>query len=197
MLNVIGRLTRCVVPSAEYPIAKDVCDGGKGEDGQEDQISAPLSHDKHVVGGHDGSGTDELGYPKLEPIQHLRKVQVPAKKPWTVTTTSQPPMLIQPTQKLYDISATLVKQGMDMMPYHHPPPSLGAQGEYKMILSTGRRPDGCHLSETRGKGKVAEDAKDEAVDEGHGTARWEDEADGSSKGNPSTAPQSAIGSALQ
>lgn len=61
-----------------------------------------------------------------------------------------------------------------------------------MILSTGRWPDGCHFSEARGEGKVANDAKDEAVDEGYGTARGENETYGSSKGNPSTTHQSVI-----
>lgn len=61
-----------------------------------------------------------------------------------------------------------------------------------MILSTGRWPDGCHFSKARGKGKVADDAKDEAVDEGYSTARGENETDGSSEGNPSTTHLSVI-----
>lgn len=65
LLKCDRRLTCCVVPSTEDSVAKDVGDGCKSEDGQEDQVGAPLGHDKLVIGGHDSSGTDELGYHKL------------------------------------------------------------------------------------------------------------------------------------
>lgn len=85
----------------------------------------------------------------------------------------------------------LPKQGC-ICPYHDPFPFLSAQGKYEMILSTSRWPDGCHFSKARSEGKVAEDAKDEAVDEGYGTARGENKADGASEGNPSTTHRSVI-----
>lgn len=46
-----------------------------------------------------------------------------------------------------------------------------------MVLPARRRPDGGHLAETRGEGQVAQDAEEEAVEEGDGAARGQDEAD--------------------
>lgn len=73
-----------------------------------------MGHDKLVIGAHDSSGTDKLGFSKLAYTRHWDKFHVPAKKPWTVTTTSQPPMLIQPTQKLYSMSAMCLNRDVQV-----------------------------------------------------------------------------------
>lgn len=54
-----------------------------------------------------------------------------------------------------------------------------------MVLPARRRPDRCHLAQTRAYAEVAGDAEDEAVEESGGATGGEDDGEGACEGYPS------------
>lgn len=67
---------------------------------------------------------------------------------------------------------------------HRLPPLLTANGIHKVILATSRRPNRRHLAQAGAQGEVAQDAEDEAVEEGHRAARRQDETNGAGQCDP-------------
>jgi len=68
--------------------------------------------------------------------------------------------------------------------YHEVLPGVGTQRVDEVVLASGGGPNGCQLSQATNEGKVAEDAKDEAIDKGNRAPRREHQAHGSSNGDP-------------
>lgn len=103
LLGWVLSLTGKVIPFPEDSVPPDVADGGESQDREEDEIGVPLCDNKSSVRSDDGRGADELGWNDMLVGSRDGRagLYAPAKKPWTVTTTSHPTMFVQPTQKLY------------------------------------------------------------------------------------------------
>lgn len=107
-----------------------------------------------------------------------------------MTTISHPAILIHPTMKLCrGLAKTKTPhcaRVLGAQTHNRQPRLLRAQRKDKVILPARSRPYGSHLAQARHHAQTAQDAKDEAVQEGNGSARRHNQPYRSRQCNPRT-----------